>query len=63
MEDMENKIIGQNKIISQINSFDLDTCPRSIILMGKKGSGRHLISEYISNHLEVELVNLTNKLT
>lgn len=49
-------IIGQDKLLNRIHQYNLDSFPRSVILLGGKGSGRHLIAEEISKHLRLEQV-------
>lgn len=60
---MESNIIGQNKILSIVDSFNLDNCPRTLLIEGFKGSGKHLIAQYITKHLNIELIDLTKNLT
>lgn len=42
------EIIGQKKIIDFIDTSSFDSFPRSLMLVGEKGSGRKTICEYIS---------------
>ena len=56
-------ILGQDKLLNIIDSFDLDTLPRSLLLIGEKGSGKHLISKYISEKFNLQLIDITNDLT
>lgn len=60
---MENNIIGQDNLIKLLDKFTLDTCPRTILLEGSKGSGRHLISKYIANTLNIDVVDISKELT
>lgn len=55
-------IFGQEALLSLIDSKTRDTFPRSLILLGARGSGKHLISKYISNKLNHSLVDITDKL-
>lgn len=51
-------MIGQEELINLINSKTLDTLPKSILISGDKGSGKHMITKYIAdtfNLTEVEL--------
>lgn len=52
-------IIGQNKLLEKINSYTIDSFPKSFILLGEKGSGRHLLVSYISNLLNLNLVDMS----
>ena len=52
-------IIGQDSLISKINNLTLDSFPRSIILVGEKGSGKHLICSYISQKFELDVIDIS----
>lgn len=60
--NITNEIIGQDKLLNKINSYDIDTFPHSIILEGLEGSGKHSICNYIAEHLGLELVNIDSNL-
>jgi len=55
-------IVGQSKLLNHINNLSLDTFPRSILLTGKRGSGKHLICEYISNILSISIVDISQNI-
>ena len=48
-------IIGQNKILEKINV----SIPRILLLSGDKGSGKHLISKYISDILKLDMLDIS----
>ena len=54
-------IKGQNKLLSIIDSFNMDTLPRTIMLIGKYGSGKHLICDHIAKKLNLDLINISYK--
>ena len=56
-------MIGQNKIIKQINDSSLDTFPRSLILLGEKGSGRHSLCDIISTHLNIAISDISDSIS
>ena len=56
-------LIGQDKLIQKIDKFTLDTLPRTILLEGLKGSGRHTLINYISNKLNMPVQDISNDLT
>ena len=41
----------------------IDALPKSLILLGEFGSGKHLISEYISSKFNLTSIDITNDLT
>lgn len=56
------EIMFQDNLISYINSKTLDTFPRSVLLQGLKGSGKHLIVAYIAKHLGLNYSDISEKL-
>ena len=55
-------IIGQEKICCKINSLTLDEFPRSLMLVGEKGSGKHLIVEYVAKRFNLIVRDITTTL-
>ena len=51
-------MIGQQNLIKKFNSFSLDNLPKSIILFGDLGSGRHTIIKDLCNRLNLPLVEI-----
>ena len=49
-------MIGQELLSNKINQYTLDTFPRSIILLGDTGSGRHTLCNDIADRLKIEKV-------
>ena len=56
-------IIGQDKIINFIDKRNIDTLPRTLMLEGKEGSGRHSICNYISNKYNIYTQDITSLLS
>lgn len=57
-------MIGQAKLIEKINSIDsLDKLPKSIIINGNKGMGRHTLFNYIKDKFNVESKNIDYELS
>lgn len=57
------KIEGQDFILSKIDSLTLDTFPRSLIILGQEGSGRHSLINYIREHLSLNTQEISGRLT
>ena len=55
-------IIGQEKICNLIDNLSLDSFPRSLMLVGARGGGKHLICDYISNKFRLTSIDLTDSL-
>ena len=56
---MVNKIIGQNKLKKFIVNKALETFPRSLLLIGEKGCGKHFVSHLIAEYFQLKLVDIT----
>ena len=57
-------IIGQDKLISKIDSYNnITDFPNPILLCGKEGSGKHTICNYISSKFNIELCDISSLLT
>lgn len=54
----ELKIIGQDNLLKLINTFTLNTIPRTLLFIGEEGCGKHLFTKYLANKLQLEIVNL-----
>lgn len=55
-------IKGQERICGQIDSLTLDQFPRSLMLVGPRGSGKHLIVNYIANRFNLNVLDITTTL-
>lgn len=55
--------VGQSKIINYISSKNRDTFPRSLILVGESGCGKHTVLDMISTNLRLQVVDITKDLT
>lgn len=53
-------IIGQESLCQIIDSYQLEDLPQVILLIGPRGSGKDLMIDYISNHLNLEVYPLTD---
>lgn len=62
MHKEENMIIGQEKICGFIDNSTLDDFPRSLMIVGPRGGGKHLICDYISKKFNLSTVDLTDSL-
>ena len=57
-------IIGQKKLITKLDSFNLDTFPHSTLFIGEKGSGKHTIINYISeNIINLPIVDISETIS
>lgn len=56
-------MIGQEVLVEKINEITADTMPRSLILIGDVGSGRHTLFNLICEKIEFPWLDLTEKIT
>lgn len=55
-------IQGQEKICEKVNRLTLDKFPRSLMLVGAYGSGKHMIVDYISKKFNLQVIDITKNL-
>lgn len=57
-------MVGQKKLLSKLNTYTIDTFPRSVMLVGEKGSGKHLLTNYIKdNIIKLPLIDITETIS
>ena len=57
-------MIGQKKLLEKLNKYTIDSFPRSIILMGEEGSGKHTVANHIKEDiLKLPLYDITNEVS
>lgn len=56
-------MIGQKDLLEKINSYTLEILPKALMLIGKKGCGKHTITKLIANNLNINLVDVPNTIT
>lgn len=56
-------ILGQEKICTIIDNLTIDSFPRSLMLVGAHGSGKHLIVDRISKRFDLIVRDITESLS
>ena len=56
-------IRGQEKLCQKIDTHTMDTFPRTILLLGEYGSGKHTIVNYIANKFSIEVEDISDIIT
>lgn len=51
-------MIGQHKLISELNVYTTETLPQAIMLLGPRGCGKHTLAANLAERLEIELLNV-----
>lgn len=52
-------ILGQEKLLAKIDSYSIATYPKSTLVLGSFGCGKHLLSKYIANKFNLQLIDIT----
>lgn len=56
-------MVGQTKLLEKLNSFDINTLPKTIMLIGPKGSGKKTIAMDIARRLELEFIKIDDQVS
>lgn len=57
-------MIGQKKLLEQLNKFTLDTFPRSTLFVAEKGMGKHtLVKELQSTIINLPILDISDKIS
>ena len=57
-------MIGQKRLLERINSYTIDTFPRSAIFIGDQGCGKHTLVNYIAeNIIKLPVIDITDNLS
>lgn len=56
-------IVGNKRLLMQLSEYSVDTLPRSIIIIGKEGSGKHTLSKYLADKFKIPLLDITENIT
>lgn len=52
-------IIGQTKLVNKLLSYSFSSMPKTMLLVGEKGAGKHFITKKFVAHLDVSLQEIT----
>ena len=55
-------MIGQEKLLNKLKSFSLNTLPHTILLVGKKGCGKHTMVNELSSYFDVDVVDISDEI-
>lgn len=56
-------IIGQTKLLSTINSYTIQTLPKSLMFIGPTGCGKHTFAKYTAKKLDLDFVEIDESVT
>ena len=55
------ELIGQKKIAEKLDNITLDSLPKTLMLIGPDGSGKHLIAKMIADKFSLEYIEISEK--
>lgn len=53
-------MFGLGQLKDTISRYTLDSLPHSLIFLGKEGSGKHSLAEYLAKELDIKLLDVTD---
>lgn len=53
-------MVGQTKLLNKLDSFTLDNFPKSVLLLGEKGCGKHTYLKLIKEKLNIDCLDITD---
>lgn len=56
-------MIGQKNLVAKLKSYSVATLPHSILLVGEKGCGKHTAVQMLSEHLHLDVVDITEEIS
>jgi replication-associated recombination protein RarA len=57
------KIVGQAKLMSAIGSYTKQSLPKTLMLVGPAGCGKHTVSKYLAEKFEFDYVEIEESVT
>ena len=57
-------MIGQKNLLSKLDAYSIDSFPRTVLIVGEAGSGKHLVVDYIKNNIiKLPLIDMTGTIS
>ena len=56
-------IFGQQKLLDRLNTYTLETLPKTILFLGESGCGKHLMTNYIAEKFGLDVVIINTDTT
>lgn len=56
-------ILGQDKFLEFVDKSNLSSFPQTLLLLGERGSGKHLLTKYVTEKLNLPLEEISTKLS
>lgn len=55
-------MIGQINLINKLKSYNLQTLPHTLLLLGENGCGKHTLCNELSQYYNINLIDITNNI-
>ena len=55
-------MIGQEKLVNKLQSYNLKTLPHTLLFLGDKGCGKHLLCDELSKYFNIKLFDITDNI-
>lgn len=56
-------MIGQTKLLETLDKYTLETLPKTILLLGEEGAGKHTIAKYLANKMQLDAIEINESIT
>ena len=56
-------IVGQAKLLSIIDSYTIQTLPKTLMFIGHKGCGKHTFTKYIVEKFNFDFIEITKEVS
>lgn len=56
-------MIGQKELFDRLDKYDLNTLPKSNLVIGEYGCGKHSFINFVCNKFKLEYIDITNELS
>lgn len=56
-------ILGQEKLLAKIDAYSIATFPKSTIVLGPFGCGKHLLTTYVASKFNLQIVDITESIS
>ena len=56
-------MVGQRDLLDRLHSFTLDTLPKTILLLGECGCGKHTLCQEMGKHFGMPVVDITDSIS
>lgn len=59
---MTELLLGQDKLLEEVNKYTIESFPKSVLILGEEGAGKHTLLNYISDKFNIKIEDITSQL-